>query len=140
MEASVAENGQGTCEEIVHTGPRFSMDDVGHEQSQQPKKETKSATDTKVTATMIRQLCEKQEYRCALTGVNLTPQTASLDHAVPISRGGENSIANCQIVTQQVNRMKGLMTNDEFIEVCGRVHDHRHIVNIGKMVGSLEPL
>jgi 5-methylcytosine-specific restriction endonuclease McrA len=66
----------------------------------------------------IKQLVESQEYRCALTGLPLTPATASLDHVIPLSRGGEHIIANAQVIADFVNRAKGSMTNAEFIEMC----------------------
>lgn len=66
-------------------------------------------------------LLERQSYRCALTGIELTPETASLDHCTPISRGGSHDIDNIQIITQRVNAAKGTMTTEEFIDVCRQV-------------------
>lgn len=66
----------------------------------------------------LRKLIEKQGYKCALTGVHLTPRTAELDHITPIKKGGSNEIENLQWVSRQVNRAKGSMLQSEFIEMC----------------------
>ncbi|MCC7409317.1 MAG: hypothetical protein IT442_14725, partial [Phycisphaeraceae bacterium] len=69
-------------------------------------------------------LLQRQAYRCALTGWDLTPETAALDHIIPVSRGGEHRISNAQVLTKIVNRAKGTLTNEEFIELCGAVWRH----------------
>lgn len=53
-----------------------------------------------------------------MTGRELTPETASLDHDVPSSRGGTDTIGNAQIVLTVVNQAKGTMTSEEFIQLC----------------------
>ena len=67
------------------------------------------------------QLLKYQRYRCALTGRKLTPQTAALDHVVPIQRDGEHAIENTQVLHKDVNRAKGSLTNQEFIQLCHEV-------------------
>ena len=69
-------------------------------------------------------LIEKQQYRCALSGRKLTPETASLDHVVPLSRGGKHDISNLQVLEHQVNTAKGTLTMDEFISLCEDVIRH----------------
>ncbi len=71
-----------------------------------------------ITPRQIRELIDAQQYRCALTGEPLTPKTAVLDHIVPLSRGGEHSLENAQVVADWVNKAKGSMTQEEFIEMC----------------------
>lgn len=71
-----------------------------------------------VTATMILRLVELQKFRCAISGRELTPQTASLDHIVPLSRGGEHDITNVWVVDHLVNSAKGSMTVEEFVAMC----------------------
>jgi CRISPR/Cas system Type II protein with McrA/HNH and RuvC-like nuclease domain len=66
----------------------------------------------------LRDLIARQQYKCALTGVELEPATAELDHIVPVVDGGDHSIGNLQVLHKIVNRMKGSMTNDEFIKWC----------------------
>lgn len=67
-------------------------------------------------------IVETQKYRCALTGRDLTPDIAALDHCTPVSRGGSLSdTSNLQVVHVQINGAKGIMTNSEFIAMCREV-------------------
>jgi len=66
-------------------------------------------------------LLEHQHYRCALTGRWLTPETAALDHIMPIRRGGEHVIENTQVLHKDVNRAKGSLTSEEFRAMCHEV-------------------
>ena len=75
----------------------------------------------RVSTENVLRLLEKQQYRCALTGRRLTPQTAALDHIVPIRFGGEHLIENAQVLHKDVNRAKGSLTSDEFIGLCREV-------------------
>ena len=77
-----------------------------------------------VTAKMILQLIESQEYLCALSGRRLTPETASIDHIVPMSRGGDHDISNLWVVDHHVNSAKGTMTVEEFVSLCRDVTAH----------------
>jgi hypothetical protein len=78
-----------------------------------------------VTAKQIMELIERQEFRCALSGRELTPETASLDHVLPLSRGGTHDISNLCVVHHHVNAAKGTMTVDEFVAMCREVAAHR---------------
>jgi 5-methylcytosine-specific restriction endonuclease McrA len=74
-----------------------------------------------VSVENVLRLLEHQQYRCALTGRRLTPQTASLDHIVPVRLGGEHAIENTQVLHKDVNRAKGALTNEEFRAMCREV-------------------
>ena len=69
----------------------------------------------------VLDLLKKQKYACALTGRQLTPQTAELDHISPVSKNGSDDIVNLQILHKDINRMKRTMGNTEFIDVCFEV-------------------
>lgn len=69
----------------------------------------------------MSRLLEYQQYRCALTGRRLTPETAALDHIVPIRLGGAHVIENAQVLHKDVNRAKGVLTNEEFLTICREV-------------------
>jgi len=69
----------------------------------------------------VLRLLEAQQYRCALTGRSLTPQTAAMDHIVPVRFGGPHAIENAQVLHKDVNRAKGSLTNEEFIGMCREV-------------------
>jgi 5-methylcytosine-specific restriction endonuclease McrA len=77
-----------------------------------------------VSTDNVVRLLEHQNYRCALTGRQLTPQTAALDHVVPIRFGGVHAIENTQVLHKDVNRAKGSLTSDEFIQLCREVAAH----------------
>lgn len=74
-----------------------------------------------VTLQEVLRLLEVQEFKCALTGRELTPETATLDHVIPIQNGGEHKITNAQILHKDVNRAKNTMTNEEFVAMCREV-------------------
>jgi 5-methylcytosine-specific restriction endonuclease McrA len=77
-----------------------------------------------VSSGNVLRLLEWQQHRCALTGRTLTPETASLDHIMPVSCGGEHVMENAQVLHKDVNRAKTTMSNDEFIHLCREVVDH----------------
>lgn len=66
-------------------------------------------------------LLERQQFCCALTGRALVPEAAALDHVIPVSRGGLHDIGNAQILDKAVNRAKGALTNEEFVQMCREV-------------------
>jgi 5-methylcytosine-specific restriction endonuclease McrA len=84
----------------------------------------RSVADGTVNLQAVLDLLTRQGFRCALTGRNLTPETASLDHVVPICRGGAHHIGNTQVLERTVNRAKGTLTNDEFLALCREVCRH----------------
>lgn len=46
------------------------------------------------------------ELRCYITGAELTPENRSIDHRVPISRGGAHALENLFPCTYAVNNRK----------------------------------
>ena len=71
----------------------------------------------------IKQLLEKQGYRCAYSGRHLVPGiNASLDHIVPVAKGGTNNITNLQWVDKHINiRMKFGMSHQEFMSLIHQI-------------------
>jgi 5-methylcytosine-specific restriction endonuclease McrA len=67
-----------------------------------------------VTHEGLRGILIQQGYRCALSGVVISPDNAELDHMTPLSKGGLHTIDNVQIVHPVVNALKGQMTDEEF--------------------------
>jgi 5-methylcytosine-specific restriction endonuclease McrA len=80
-------------------------------------KRSKSDISTKALLAMVL----AQDYRCALSGRILTPDTASMDHRKPFAKGGTHELANVWIVDWRVNQAKGVMDPEEFIQMCGDV-------------------
>lgn len=63
-----------------------------------------------------------QKDKCAITGVTLIPgETATLDHIVPVARGGKSTIENIRFVHWVVNRMKWDLTDVEFQVVASEL-------------------
>lgn len=71
-----------------------------------------------ITKGDLWKICKKQRCKCALTGRPLTNENISLDHIIPISRGGENVKENLQLVTKDVNYAKHKLLDSEFILLC----------------------
>lgn len=96
-----------------------------HQESLRPQAEAQlvnaATPHGQVSTENVLQLLEHQQYRCALTGRRLTPQTAALDHIVPIRRDGQHVIENTQVLHKDVNRAKGSLTSEEFIGLCREV-------------------
>lgn len=61
---------------------------------------------SKVTKVGILAKVEAQGFKCALTGRDLKPETASLDHIRPLGRGGENTLENAWVLHREVNQAK----------------------------------
>lgn len=122
MEAMLQQVGNGTsaCGSITGSEP---MDSVGRLSAEQRSK-ADQVKGGKISTAQIMRLIEEQEYKCALSGVELTPKDAALDHKMPLARGGSHTIDNAQVLHADVNRAKGSLTNDEFIAMCRRVALH----------------
>jgi 5-methylcytosine-specific restriction endonuclease McrA len=64
---------------------------------------------------------------CYLTGepIDLNDSKSyQLDHIIPKSRGGDNSLDNCQIALKKANMSKSDMTYDEYVSLCKKVISH----------------
>lgn len=79
------------------------------------------------TAKGQRAKLEANGYRCALSGVTLTPEILSIEHLQPLTRGGSHTEDNVAIVHKIVNRMKGELTQSEFIDWCCLVADYARL-------------
>ncbi|MBL8021327.1 MAG: HNH endonuclease [Leptospirales bacterium] len=66
-------------------------------------------------------LLEKQNYRCPISGRELTPENCMAAHKVPIRKGGEHRPENIYLVTDAVNQIKRQLTDDELLELCGDI-------------------
>ena len=66
----------------------------------------------------LRTMLQKQNYQCALTGRELTPDNCVMDHITPLAGGGKHIKDNAQLVRAEVNRAKGQMSEDEFVRLC----------------------
>ena len=69
-------------------------------------------------------VAKKQRLICVKTGRKLTPDNISLDHIVPLARGGLNVIENVQLIVCAVNVMKRAMLEDEFMSIIRELYDY----------------
>lgn len=64
---------------------------------------------------------------CNLTGRSIILENTKsweLDHIIPASKGGPDTLDNCQITCREANFAKGDLTMDEFISLCKDVLTH----------------
>ena len=73
----------------------------------------------------LRTLFYAQESRCYLSGIDLIlGKNASLDHIIPLSKGGNQNIDNVRWCDKSVNVSKRAMSNEDFITMCRNIVNH----------------
>jgi CRISPR/Cas system Type II protein with McrA/HNH and RuvC-like nuclease domain len=61
---------------------------------------------------------------CYLTGRNidlLNSKSFHLDHIIPISKGGDNSLKNCGLTCKEANMAKAALSLPEFLNLCAEI-------------------
>jgi hypothetical protein len=64
---------------------------------------------------------------CYLTGreINLNESRSyHLDHKIPRSKGGDNSLDNCDIACREANQAKHNLSYEKFVQLCREVVNH----------------
>lgn len=80
-------------------------------------------------------------FRCALTGWTISESCFELDHIVSIHDGGSDEVDNLQAVHPLVNRAKGTMGNQQFIDMCRAVvayQDDPSGAELSELVGQIK--
>lgn len=75
----------------------------------------------KLTPANLWEIAKKQKCLCALSGLRLDAETVSIDHIIPVSKGGKNIPENIRLVNGKINKMRNDMTDNEFINLCRAV-------------------
>lgn len=88
----------------------------------------------KITKAGFMALLNRQSFKCALSGRDLTPENCRVDHIMPVSRGGGNIMSNLQLLTAEANKAKHNLTDGEFIALC--VDVVRHAIVNGRIESS----
>jgi len=69
------------------------------------------------TSAEFIQLCDEWGWTCAYCGRELTNKTVTVDHKIPLSRGGRNDIQNIAPACLSCNSSKHAKTPEEFASV-----------------------
>lgn len=84
-------------------------------------------------ATKWREMCEAAGYRCHYCGVRT--ERLHREHRVPLARGGANSISNIVPACGPCNLAKGILTDQEFIQMLSEKHSRE--VRLGKVAARM---
>lgn len=66
-----------------------------------------------------RTLLRKQSNKCLYCECHLDARSMTIDHMIPRSRGGSNTLENLAAACSKCNNAKGSMTKDEYLETVG---------------------
>jgi 5-methylcytosine-specific restriction endonuclease McrA len=101
------------------------VQEIEHEERRMEEAMRKDRADSKATGSMdiatgreLKEKLEQQQYCCALSGLPLTPDTAVLDHIVPVTVGGGHAIDNVQWLHTDVNKMKHTLPEKRLKALC----------------------
>lgn len=67
------------------------------------------------------ELLEEQEYRCPLTGRELTPGNTTAEHIVPLRQRGEHCRANIYLVVKTVAKIKRYVAEEELVQLAADI-------------------
>jgi 5-methylcytosine-specific restriction endonuclease McrA len=84
----------------------------------------RSESTDKISAVDLWKVAKRQKLICPLTGDKLTTENVSVDHIIPRSKGGKNTLDNVRLVVYYVNVAKNDLTDEEFLKLCKRVVNH----------------
>jgi 5-methylcytosine-specific restriction endonuclease McrA len=63
-------------------------------------------------------IAKRQKMKCPISGRMLTTENVSIDHILPLIRGGKNELSNLQLTTKEANQAKHTLTQEELIQLC----------------------
>ncbi|AFM14210.1 hypothetical protein Turpa_3576 [Turneriella parva DSM 21527] len=72
----------------------------------------------KFTAKDFYSLLERQNYRCALSGRELTPENTDAEHILPLDSGGSHTPQNIYLIVRDAARLKRHLTEAQVIDLC----------------------
>ena len=78
----------------------------------------------KLTAFDLWKIAKKQKLICPISGIKLNASNISVDHILPISRGGTNEPSNVRLVHKWINLMLGIHTDEDFLKMCRVIVDY----------------
>lgn len=81
-------------------------------------------TGKRVNALELFGIAKKQRLLCPLTGEKLTRNNISIDHIMPLTRGGTNALDNLRFIVRSANTAKHTMSDAEFLSFCQNIVNH----------------
>ncbi len=117
---SYIDNNSEICAKL---GDAFVIDEnfkkIHREKTVKPQQPKKSANENSaqriIFSKQTRQtVLTNYNYTCPICGKTLSAGDVTIDHIVPLSRGGTNSLDNLRPVHSMCNHMKNNCTDDEF--------------------------
>ena len=70
---------------------------------------------------------------CAICGNPVKYKKMTIDHIVPLSKGGTNGMDNLQLACKRCNLMKADFTAEEFVGKIHEISNHHRLVKIKSM-------
>jgi len=74
-----------------------------------------------LSAEDLKSIFDKQKGLCGISGRPLDIEKMHLDHIIPRSKGGQNTIENLRWACKEANEAKGNLMDDDFILLCNDV-------------------
>lgn len=69
---------------------------------------------------MYDQVIQESGYICGICGQPVDPAEATIDHIIPLSRGGTDARENLMCAHRRCNELKGNLTLEEFKAMYGK--------------------
>jgi hypothetical protein len=67
----------------------------------------------------------EQRGLCAVSGLRLTPENVSVDHTIPVTKGGTHELRNLRLVVWDVNCAMNSLDDNRFIKLCVQIADYQ---------------
>lgn len=78
-----------------------------------------------VPNSLRRNAYNKQNGKCAMCGQKIQYINATVDHVIPISKGGKNSVDNMEVMCYVCNQMKRDQFKDDFLEHIRKIYEYQ---------------
>lgn len=90
-----------------------------------------------IPKTIKQRVYEKCHGRCGICGAPVTPGYWTLDHIMPLARGGSNEINNLQVACDDCNKLKSSRTDEEFATGLTTILSHSLSENPNKELSDM---